>query len=95
LAPLDYDRFGHYNGGMQETSPHPVTNLLKRWPSRQAVHDDARAADDALDIVAVHRWYQRGSVPSRYWQALLAGAARRNMSVTADDFIAAHAERAA
>jgi hypothetical protein len=77
---------------MQEN---PVTKILNEWPSRQAVHDDARAADDAIDIVAVHRWHQRGSIPARYWQALLAGAERRNLAVTASDLIAAHAERAA
>jgi len=59
------------------------------------VYEDALAANPDLKRIAVHRWFKRGSVPSRYWQALLAGAARRNINVTAGDFIAAHAERAA
>lgn len=77
---------------MQE---HPVTKLLSNWPTRQAVHEDARAADADLEMVAVHRWFQRGSVPSRYWRALLDGAAARGLSVIAEDFVAAHATGAA
>lgn len=78
---------------MQE---HPVTKLLSNWPTRQAVHEDARTADADLDMIAVHRWFQRGSIPARYWQALIDGARRRSLEIGADDFVAAHApERAA
>jgi hypothetical protein len=80
---------------MQETPEHPVTKILKAWPSRQAVLTDARMVEPSLELVAVHRWFQRGSVPSRYWRALLIGAERRNIAVTVDDLMAAHAERAA
>jgi hypothetical protein len=73
----------------------PATKILNLWPSRQAVYQDALAADPTLDMVAVHRWHQRGSIPPRFWRALLDGAAKRNVAVTADDFVAAHAERAA
>jgi hypothetical protein len=80
---------------MQETPTNPVTNLLNQWPSMQTVYEDALAADPDLKRIAVYRWFKRGSVPPRFWEALLEGAARRKVTVTAKDFIAAHAERAA
>jgi hypothetical protein len=73
---------------MQE---HPVIKILAHWPSRQAVLDDARNASADLDLFAVHRWFQRGSIPSRYWTALLDGASRRGLPVRLDDFASAHA----
>ena len=71
-------------------SDHPVIAILQKWPDRRSVWEDARAADDALAVVAVHRWFQRGSVPAKFWQALLDGAARRGVRVTADDVVRAH-----
>jgi hypothetical protein len=71
---------------------HPVISLLSRWPSRQAVCEDARAADPNLDPVAVHRWFQRRSVPSRYWAALMDGAARRAIALSADEIVRAHSD---
>jgi hypothetical protein len=70
-----------------------VIGILRLWPDRASVWEDARVADETLSIVAVHRWFQRGSVPARYWKALLAGAKRRGLAVTADDLVAAHAVR--
>jgi hypothetical protein len=75
---------------MQEN---PVTQILSRWPSRQAVLDDARDAAADLDMFAVHRWFQRGAVPSRYWGALIDGARRRGISVTLCDLGGAHDAR--
>lgn len=72
----------------------PVTFILEKWPSRRAVLEDARSADPDLDMVAVHRWFQRGSVPSRHWTALMAGAKRRKIGVSLADMAAAHAEAA-
>jgi hypothetical protein len=87
LGILDYDRFGHYGWGMAQ---HPVEKILTLWPSRSAVLDDARAAAADLDLFAVHRWFQRRAVPSRYWVALLDGAQKRGIAVSAQDFAAAH-----
>lgn len=77
---------------MQEN---PVTKLLGHWPSRRDVFDDARAVYPDLDMVAVHRWFQRGRIDARYWQALIDGAAKRGKTVTAADFVAAHGMRGA
>lgn len=63
--------------------------ILELWPDRVAVWEDARAADEALALIAVHRWFQRRSVPARYWGALLAGARRRGLPVTAEDIVMA------
>lgn len=69
----------------------PVTQILAKWPSRRAVLDDARAADPDLQMVAVHRWFKRGSVPPRHWTALMAGAKRRKLGVSLADMAFAHA----
>ena len=70
-------------------------HIIDAWPSRQAVLEDARAARADLDLFAVHRWYQRSSIPSRYWAALVSGAQQRGIDVSVDDFLAAHAHRGA
>ena len=67
-----------------------VYHILSLWPHRRAVLDDARKLDPDLDIVAVHRWFQRGSVPGRFWAALLEGALHRGLPITAEDFVMAH-----
>lgn len=69
---------------------HPVCLILSLWPDRRAILCDARAVDASLDLVAVHRWFQRGSVPSRFWAGLIEGAERRGIDVKADDFTRAH-----
>jgi hypothetical protein len=69
-----------------------VTSILSEWPDRAAVHVDACAADAELDLVAVHRWFQRGSVPVRYWPALIDGARRRGIDLDADRLLAAHSD---
>ncbi len=79
LAPLTNDRFGHKVTVM--TNIHPIISILSRWPSRRAVYEDALTADPDLDMVAVHRWFQRGSVPSKYDVALLQGADRRGIGL--------------
>ena len=67
-----------------------VHQMLSLWPDRRAVLDDARKLDPDLDLVAVHRWFQRGSVPGRFWAALLEGALHRGVQITAEDFVRAH-----
>ena len=69
---------------------HPVKTLLEKCGSRQEVLADARAVDADLDLVAVHRWHQRGSVPPKYWLALVDGARKRRAKVRVDDFAHAH-----
>ena len=71
----------------------PVVKILSMWPDRQAVYADAVAADPSLNMVAVHRWFQRGSVPAKYWSALIAGARRRSIELTADDVVTAHSSQ--
>jgi hypothetical protein len=70
---------------------HPVIEILERWPNRAAVLEDARSMGAELAPVAVHRWFQRQHVPSRYWAALLAGAKRRKIKLKAEELAYAHA----
>lgn len=57
-----------------------IRNILLRWPSRQALADDA-----GVDLFAVHRWFQRGSVNARHDAALMRGAKRRKIKVSLED----------
>lgn len=86
FAPLQNDRFGHY-GVM--TANHPITEILSRWPSRRDVYEDAKAANPDLDMVAVHRWFKRGSLPSKYDAALIQGADRRGFGLHAMELVRA------
>ncbi|MBD9529002.1 hypothetical protein [Paracoccus sp. PAR01] len=73
------DRFGHKMSVM--TQPPTIIEILRRWPSRRAVHEDAKVIDPALELIAVHRWFQRESVPPRFDAALLQGADRRGFGL--------------
>lgn len=77
---------------MQKSS---VTQILHKWPSRRAIFEDARKGNPALDMVAVHRWFKRESVPVAHWDALAEGATQRNISVSVHDFMVAHGHRQA
>ncbi|MFH5773565.1 hypothetical protein ACHFJ0_04880 [Paracoccus sp. NGMCC 1.201697] len=79
LAPLTYDRIGHKLAVM--ATNHPITAILQRWETRRDVYEDARAANPDLDMVAVHRWFKRGSLPPKYDAALLQGAERRGIGL--------------
>lgn len=70
---------------------HPVLEILNRWPDRQAVFEDVKRDDPEIDMIAVHRWFQRCSVPPSRWRALLHGARRRGIYLIADELIEAHA----
>ena len=89
LARLTNDQFGH-NVAVMATD-HPIIRILNRWPSRRDVHHDARAAEPGLDIVAVHRWFQRGSVPPKFDGALLEGAERRGIGLHPMELVRARA----
>lgn len=71
------------------------TDILKRWPGRRSIWEDARAANPDLDFVAVHRWFQRDRIPADYWSALLVGAREREIGLTAEELAEAHAYKRA
>jgi hypothetical protein len=52
---------------------------------------DARAANPDIEIVAVHRWFTRHSVPSGYWAALISGAKARKIKLSEGELSFAHA----
>jgi len=66
----------------------PTQTILKRWPSRQAVADDTGVA-----LVAVHRWWQRKSIPAKYDAALLDAASRRNIPLNWRELMDARSAR--
>lgn len=72
----------------------PTTHsILSRWPDRRAVHEDAQVANPSLEMVAVHRWHSRESIPAAYWSALVGGAKKRGFSVTLEELAEAHTPR--
>ena len=56
------------------TQTHPILSILHKWPSRQTLADDL-----GLDVIVVHRWHQRASIPAKYDTRLLDAASRRNI----------------
>jgi hypothetical protein len=69
-----------------------VKSALKKWPSRSDVLADAQEHFPALDLWAVHRWFQRSSVPAKYWSALASGATVRGLKVSIGDLALAHSK---
>lgn len=67
-----------------------VIALLSNWPDRRSVLEDARSVDPDLDLVAVHRWFQRGNIPVKYWSALIEGGRKRGHPFGASEFVNAH-----
>jgi len=73
-----------------------IKTLLEKCGSRRDLLADAQAVNPDLDLYAVHRWFQRGSVPARYWLSIVEGARNRGAQVSLDQIAKAHAaERAA
>lgn len=68
-----------------------IKDLLARWPNRSAVLQDALVEHPDLELVAVHRWAQRNTIPPKYWSSLIKGASARDIGLTADELVAAHA----
>ena len=89
LDPLTNDQIGHIVPVMQNKIT--ISDILNRWPSRRAVHEDALSADPSLEMIAVHRWFQRGSLPPRFDAALLEGAGRRGIGLHPQEFAKARA----
>ena len=53
--------------------------VIKQWPNY-----DALASDLGVGYKAVAKWYDRNSIPSKYWTGLIACAsARRYRGITA------------
>jgi len=63
-----------------------VQNILSRWGGHSKV-----AADAKVPYPTAQAWYRRKSVPAAYWPALLVGANSREISLTADELLMAHA----
>lgn len=75
---------------------HPsFSDILARWPDRQAVYEDARAGDPLLKPIAVYRWAKRGTIPPRHWAALVDGAKRRKIPLKLNELMIArqHADQ--
>jgi hypothetical protein len=67
-----------------------VIQILQRWPDRPAILSDVSSVDESLSLVAVHRWFQRGAIPAKYWKSLIMGADCRGFNVTATEMVVAH-----
>ena len=67
-----------------------VKTTLQKWAARTDVLSDAQAIDPKLKLFAVHRWFQRGSIPGKYWGSLAVGARARGIEVSLQDIADAH-----
>lgn len=62
--------------------------IISRWPSRREMAHDAD-----VQMVTVHRWFARDSIPGEYDIALLGAARRRGIDLTLEDLARARAQR--
>lgn len=69
-----------------------VNKILDLWPSRSEILNDIQIVSPDLSMIAIHRWYARSAIPSKYWSALLHGAALRGLPLTADILVSVHAQ---
>ncbi|MDC0657072.1 hypothetical protein N6L27_03585 [Leisingera sp. SS27] len=71
---------------------HLTQAIIDKWPNRKALLDDVNESlspSDQIEIVAIHRWHQRGSIDGKYDLAILAGASKRNIPLSWHDLMAA------
>lgn len=59
-----------------------VSSIIGRWPSREAVAEDAGVAP-----IAVYRWERRGRIPGKHFAALAEGARRRGINLTLAEIV--------
>ena len=72
-----------------------VKQIIDLWPSRAALAGAIRSSEGAVPLDRVHKWAQTGSIPARYWAALISSARAQGFVLTADDLVAVHDVRAA
>jgi len=68
-------------------------DLLKRWPSYEAVREDLAEQGVDLSPFAVRRWAQRQSVPFDYWPFLENAARKRGFTATSNEWLRARKSR--
>ena len=67
-----------------------IKNLLNKIGDRDEI-----AAECGVEPIAVYRWAQNASIPSRHFAGVLRVASRNNAGISADDLISAHDSSAA
>lgn len=63
-----------------------VRGLIDLWETRKVLADEVGVSADR-----VHKWAQVGSIPARYHWKVLEAAARRGLTLSADDIVRLHA----
>ncbi len=62
------------------------------WPSHAAFAAAVvKQVDQGLNAEAVRKWVPKNSIPSKYWQAVVAAAHQVGADVTADTLMQIHA----
>jgi hypothetical protein len=64
-----------------------IRSIVSRWPSREAMAQDARSKS----VFVVHRWWQRRSIPGDRDVDLIAGAKKRGFYLTHEELAQARA----
>lgn len=57
-------------------------DVIGLWPSKEALADDISAG-----LAAVNKWWQRNSIPSDRWAAILSTERARASGLTSDTLI--------
>lgn len=83
------------NGLVNGAPARSVRDVIDLWPSRKAMADEVEAAggggaDETVTVERVHKWAKRGLIPATYHGRILRAAAKRGLTLTAEDLVAAH-----
>jgi hypothetical protein len=66
----------------------PTQKIIAKWPNKRSLADDINAfLGTSLKPVAVIRWFNRNSIPSKYDAAIVDAATRRALSVSLVDLM--------
>lgn len=75
------------SGDMQANDE--IRNIILLWPSRRVL-----AEDMGVDVVVVHRWWQRRSIPAGFDAKLIDAARRRELPLSFERLALARADAA-
>jgi len=69
-----------------------VRDLVNLWPTRAELAKDVMAACGSLRVTTaqVHKWAEKGSIPSKYQHPVLIAGQARGFEITADLIVLLH-----
>ena len=72
-----------------------IRDLVNLWPTRSELAQDLMSACSSLKVTTaqVHKWAEKGSIPSKYHHPMLMAGRGRGFGITADLIVSLHAPK--